>query len=108
MRKREVPKAGPSGFPLHRREHFRGVVWPRGRHESGAYRYVVVGLLVTDEPIPGQDLQRFGVRTMVDGPAPGLADALAAMPQREATAIVGTADDVLLGLGRLIDDDEGR
>lgn len=33
------------------REHFRGVVYPKGEKKPGRYQYMVAGIIITDEPI---------------------------------------------------------
>ncbi len=64
-----------------RREHFRGVIWPRPKAD-GKHRYVVVGMLVTDEPIAAFEGKN---DVVLDGGAfAGVAAALEALPQKEA------------------------
>jgi hypothetical protein len=58
------------------REHFRGVVWPR-EAVKGQYRYVVIGMLVTDEPIPELEADQI----VLDGNAAGMKDSLAVIRQ---------------------------
>ncbi len=87
------------------REHFRGVVWPRQSNDTpsdehkGLYRYVVVGMIVTDKPIEGLAENQ----TVLDGNATGMADVLQHITQKEANVKVGDATDVLLNLEILCD-----
>lgn len=87
-----------------RLEHFIGMIWPRGKEGlTGLHRYAVVGLLLTDRPIPEHDTPTFGPnQTMVEGRCFGLADVLASIPQTQAPRRLGTADSVLTNLGDLI------
>lgn len=52
------------------KEHFRGVVWPRdsveGRDGVPAYRYAIVGLLITDEPIEGLDPSQTVIDSLIE------------------------------------------
>lgn len=87
---------------LVRKSHFRGVVWPRKPQEGPSgkvYRYTVVGLLVTNEPIPELDGFTDGIsQTALAGRAPGLAEALADIPHGEVAHRLGDATSVLVSL----------
>lgn len=79
-----------------RREHFRGVIWPRepaNGPERKVYRYVVVGMLVTDEPLDVHPNE-----TAVDGAVHGVAEALEAARRVTPRRTLGDASDVLLSL----------
>jgi len=83
------------------REYFKGVVWPRGAplREEGKppnYRYVVVGMIVSDQPIP--ELEAIDHKTVLDGPVHGVLDLLSFVRQREAKLNLGDAVSVLLEL----------
>lgn len=88
--------------------YFRGVIWPHGQHETapGVYRYAVVGMLVTTEPIPefeGRD------EVVLSGNAWMLADALTGVPEGVRVYKTGAASSVLVSLGTCIrgkDEDE--
>ena len=58
------------------KEHFRGVIWPKQKTnevpKDGLYRYVVVGMLVTDKPMGSFDVNE----VVVDGNTYGLVDIL--------------------------------
>lgn len=78
------------------REHFRGVVWPREPFDGPQgkiYRYVVVGMLVTDRPLDVEPNQ-----TAIDGSVTGLALALEQAHRVGLPRILGDAVDVLLAL----------
>lgn len=91
-----------------KKEHFRGVIWPRGEQPDAqgkpTYRYVVVGMLVTDEPIPGLDPNETvvdgGLRRYVD--ELGMAGALGQLPKFSASRPLGDASDVLLSLEDIV------
>lgn len=80
--------------------HMRAVIWPRGKDDEALAnpnhrRYAIVGVLVTDKPIP----QLEGVNeTMIDGFVPGLDDVLGLVHRREPKIHVGDATNVLLQL----------
>ena len=77
------------------REHLKAIVWPRNEADNdGPYRYVIVGMLVTDEPLQGLDGNEF----LVEGPGVGLAEILQQIPKRQPSRRVGDAVDVLTGL----------
>lgn len=81
-----------------RLEHFRGVVWPhKVLQEDGKtnYRYVIVGMLVTDQPLDVPENE-----SVIDGFA-GIADAIETAQKRKPNICVGDATDVLLNLAQL-------
>lgn len=89
------------------RAHLRAVVWPRQVNEppmqgpaGPVYRYAVVGMLVTDHPIPALD----GNEHVIDGPALDVALALGSMRQVQPTHKVGDATDALLALAYLVEE----
>lgn len=91
-----------------KREHFRGVVWPHGEQPDAqgkpTYRYVLVGMLVTDEPIPGLDPNE----TVIDGTMRryvgelGMAGAIGKLPKFKASQALGDATNVLLSLEDIV------
>lgn len=85
-------------------EFFRGVVWPRQEEHATLpqYRYVIVGLLITDQPIKSVSRpsnmkihecrisqQLYGMSDVLEGAVP--------VPGRGA---LGDASDVLVSLNR--------
>lgn len=90
------------------KEHFRGVVWPKPLDPvSGLHRYLVVGLLVTNQSLPEIDTgeQRSGVPSTayLDGAASGMSDALNSIKQPKLDdeywhLLRGDATQVLLNL----------
>lgn len=85
------------------KEHFRGVIWPR--HENdGTYRYVVVGMLITDKPLEGLHENE----TVIDGTLTnyteemGIAGALERMPKFHPASQLGDANRVLLSLNEIV------
>lgn len=108
------------------KQHFRGIIWPRGlfelpeklRHQYGVrkynklkketekttqYRYIVVGLLVTDKPLEGLEGKN---EILLDGHAAGIAEALETITQKKLATRVGDANDVLLRLQDLVEEDD--
>lgn len=92
-----------------RQEFFKGVIWPRGIMDipgGKVHRYVVVGILVTGEPIPEFDGKNEVILSGSSGffAGLGLADTLAEIPVSETTSEetrFGDATDVLLNLSRV-------
>lgn len=77
-----------------KREHFRGVIWERTHH--GKYCYTVVGVLISDQPIP----ELSGNETTLDGRAWGLSDVMASIPKIDlGNHKLGDASDVICSLG---------
>jgi len=90
------------------REHVRAVVWPREPVEGPQgriYRYAVVGLVVSDRPIEAFHNPDGSIRNEVvlDGDAPGITEALAAVRQVEPTRKIGDAVDALCSLDAIVD-----
>lgn len=89
------------------KEYFRGVIWPRGKAKDKRkinYRYIVVGMLVTDEPIDNIEgvLNAEGIsQNFLDGTIIGMADAISNVTQRETNYMVGDANHVLTDLEHL-------
>ena len=89
-------------------EQFRGVVWPRpevlDNNGKPAYRYVVVGMLVTDTPIEGLHPNE----TVLDGVVEryvsemGFAGAIQRAPKFQAATPLGDATSVLLRLEGIV------
>lgn len=81
-------------------QHFRGVVWPRDdQSDKGVYRYVIVGMIVTNKPLEGLSKNEI----ILDGHAAGIAEALQTIPQKNAKITTGDATNVLLNLSDLCD-----
>lgn len=91
------------------KEAFRGVIWPRPpREPGGLHRYAIVGVLLTDQPLPIDANQEFIDGQSVQGM---LADALLRFPHRPTSAPLGDATNVLRSLDELptiIEDQEAR
>lgn len=76
-------------------EHFRGVIWPRGDN-----RYVVIGMLVTSEPIPEFEGKN---EIILDGSTfGGLSEIVSMLPQKEAARRFQDANDILTSLQYLV------
>lgn len=92
-----------TGLP---REHLRAVVWPREPKDGPEglnYRYVLVGMLVTDKPLQGIEGARDSnglSETVLDSTAWGLSAVLEGMPKLENASgfMWGTADSFLASL----------
>lgn len=111
------PKQENQNWMTMRQERFRGVIWPRQVTKPGprardpnplpaaqgpegpVYRYVVVGMLVTNQPI--QKFEKAGEHVL-DGNAWGVLDLLAVVPTARAAYPLGDATSVLLGLESLV------
>jgi len=91
------------------RESIKIVVWPRGPQEGPDgknYRYVVVGMVVTDQPLPN-------LEALLNGPGIGetviehttqvaqLGPLLDTLPLRSPNVVLGDATNVLLSLKRI-------
>lgn len=77
-------------------EHFRGVVWPRSPTQNSTgtvYRYVIVGMLVTDEPLDVDPNE-----TTIDGAVAGIGAQLAEAHRVHLAGPLGDANAVLLRL----------
>lgn len=89
------------------KEHFRGVVWPRQQPEqdtNGNYRYVIVGMLITDKPIPDFDYNELvldGTLNIFDGEN-GISGNLQRLAKYDPAYPVGDASDVLLNLNDIV------
>ena len=81
-----------------KKEYLKAVVWPRVGEDRATgkkiYKYVITGILVTDEPIPSLSGNEF----LLDGYVFGIADLVNFCPTREPNLKVGDATDVLLNL----------
>lgn len=80
------------------KEHFKGVVWPKESlpNTSGTvYRYVVVGMIVTDQPIPEFNGKN---EVFLDGTSFDVGSSLACVMSRKPKFELGDASDVLLSL----------
>ena len=64
---------------MRNRQHLKAIVWPRPpTKEVPHHRYVIVGMLVTEKPIPSlEGINKNGIREfLVDGPVFGMIDLL--------------------------------
>lgn len=86
-------------YPPFMQEYFRGVIWPKDpvvENDKTNYRYLIVGLLVTDKPIPEFE----GANEIcLDGNAYGLSDSLPMIRKTTANYKLGDASSVLTSLG---------
>ena len=91
-------------------QHFRGVVWPKeprtevtvsaqGSEVRTNYQYVIVGCLITDEPIEGLE----GPEIDLDGHPVMLAQILPMIERKPAAIKIGDANSVLLNLSRIVE-----
>jgi hypothetical protein len=81
--------------------HSKLIIWPRRAlpgPQGEVYRYVVVGMICTDEPI--QALEGV-VECVLDEASPELVDFLERARQRQAKRRLGDASDVLLSLNEV-------
>lgn len=98
-----VTKGGRiKGTKMHR-EHLKAVVWPRGPVDKAGgkvYRYVVIGVVVSDKPIESlEGKNTHGLSEyVVDEDCSGLAGLLGSMATREPNLRLGDAVDVLSSL----------
>lgn len=80
-------------------QYLKAILWPRtpaeGKGATKSYRYVIVGMLVTDEPIAELEGEN---ELVADGPVFCLAEVLREVRKRKAARRVGDANDVLLSL----------
>ena len=84
------------------KEFFRGVVWPRKPRKSSKdilYRYVVVGMMVTNEPLGGLEGNQF----ILNGYGAGIADAIESIKHIKSDVPLGDAVDVLTNLDTIIE-----
>lgn len=84
------------------RQHFRGVVWGRGPQDNNGgkvYRYVIVGMVVTSEPLENLEGKN---EVVLDGHAAGIADAINTIVQRKPSFRLGDANSILLNLEHIV------
>ena len=84
-----------------RREYLRAVLWPRGKVQEGKavnYRYVIIGMLVTDQPILNLEGEN---ELVIDSACQGLATFLDTTPNRAPKITLGDATSVLLSLDNI-------
>lgn len=80
------------------KQHLKAIVWPRdqaGAKKRKIFRYVIVGMVVTDEPIIGFEGKN---ELLLNGPSLDLVPALQTIKRRKPKRVVGDATDVLLSL----------
>lgn len=89
---------------------FRGVVWPH-RPKDKLYRYVIVGMLVTEKPIEEFEGKN---QILFDGRSCELRDSLVYTKHKVSNIPLGDASQVLVSLNygmftdQFEDEDEGR
>lgn len=93
--------------------HFRGVIWPKqgvadappmaGPSGRKLYRYAVVGLVVSDQPLENVEGKN---EILLDGMASGMAEALSTIQQKRPAFTLGDANDVLLVLDHIVKEDD--
>lgn len=93
--------------------HFRGVVWPKqgiagkqpmlGPSGRKLYRYAVVGMVVSDQPLENVEGKN---EILLDGMASGMAEAMSMIQQKRPAFTVGDANDVLLVLNHIVKEDD--
>lgn len=94
------------------RQHLKAIVWPRPpTKEIPQHRYVIVGILVTEEPIQSlEGKNKHGIQEfLVDGQVFGIADLLDLVRKGTPNANHGEAGNWLCAMdevGILEDDDE--
>lgn len=85
-------------------QYIKAVVWPHGPKEvkgNKRYRYVVVGMIITENPI--EELEGKN-EIVLDGPVfgqPSVSDIMMCAKMREPKIKLGDANDVLVGLGNI-------
>lgn len=84
-------------------EYLRAVIWPRQKEKpdkKNRYKYVIIGMLVTDEPIESlEKLDKY--ETVIDSRMYGLSMLLDMAQKRDPKIKIGTADDILVQLGEI-------
>lgn len=79
------------------KEHFRGVVYPKGEVAPGQFQYVVVGVIVSDKPLDVGFTHSDGY---LDGSTGGgLLDLLGCLGKYKAPHRFGDAGSLLTALG---------
>lgn len=106
------------------KEHLRCLIWPRGESEADVkdskktkktkvYRYVIVGVLVTDAPIEKLEVETLKKahpskisEVILDGPTEGLAAALThkSLKHKFSKWPIGDASDWLVSMNENIQD----
>ena len=89
------------------KQHFKGIIWPREQQEGEVrvgkrgkaiktiYRYVVVGMIVTDEPVTQFEGKN---EIFLDGPDLALIQPFTRIKSRKMKFKPGDASGVLLSL----------
>ena len=87
---------------MHVQSLFKGVCWPRGPEPTIVskdgkliYRYAIVGMLVSDQPIEALEGKN---EVVLEGHGAMMAETLTTIPQREPAIPTGDATNVLLSL----------
>lgn len=85
------------------KEHFRGVIWPRpaDAEHKNLHRYIVIGMLVSDQPIENFHPNE----TLLDGPTKGLVKSIKNIKQKKPKFTLGDANMVLTNLNHICDDE---
>jgi hypothetical protein len=80
------------------KQHIKSVIWPRGKFDTDkqkVYRYIVVGMIVTDTPIEKWEGKN---EIVLDGPSDNLVQSFTKIKQRKSKVKTGDAINVLLSL----------
>lgn len=87
------------------KQYLKLVIWPRGKYPAKSdkqkkinYRYSLIGMLVTDEPISEFENEN---ELVLDGPVNELVVSLVTIKKRKPKIKVGDARDVLLNLNNI-------
>lgn len=80
-----------------KKQHFRGVVWPRKGPVNGTYQYTIAAIVVTDRPIPAGTSRGY-----LDGPvSEAFLEDLCRLKAYKPGEVLGDACDVLIRMGRV-------
>lgn len=102
LSKKSLTKSVRDTYISGRREHFRGVIWPRdpmNGPQVKVYRYPIVGMIVSDQPIEMFESKN---EIVLDGNVHGICDILEVAPRGKAFYPLGTAESVLCSLEHCI------
>ncbi len=84
-------------------EAFKGVIWDHtgaAQRKDGIYRYTVVLVGISTEPIPAAALDNATFHALAHDNTTPLTDVLKTLLAYEAPSPLGTANDVIIGLRR--------
>lgn len=87
--------------PINMKQHIKAVIWPKKPHVvdgNNVYRYIIVGMLVTNAPLLGIEGNN---EVVLDCEPADLAETLEELPKRKSKIKLGDATHVLLSLEHL-------